>query len=272
MSDEPRIPADRWPARRPPVDFADRVMAQLDRDDAVRRARRFTFAAAAAVVLIAGGTGAFLSRDRGVPDGDFTATERTEVDVAPGVRAVVEREGHIRWTKAGVTQATGDVFYRADPGRKLRVATPRGEIASQGTCSRVVVDAKPEAPAVVLVSVAQGDVSFGGVALTAGRYARADVAGLKTDRDDHDGTIALALARPRVGRLVPTEAPSEPPLAPAPVASIAAPAVRSTQRPTPRASGSAAPPPPPSASATSKPPIVPACVCSPLHAICDCQP
>ena len=264
------IPEDRWPARRPPADFADRVMAEISVQDRTRKVRRGLFAAVAALVLIGSGAAFSATRSPRLPEGEITAIERTEVEVAPGVRAVVESRGHITWSKGQVHQDSGDVFYRALPGSSLSVRTPRGEVATQtGTCGRIrVSDLGSDGKANVYVAVEEGELRLVRVSLRSGEYARASASGIVTDKDDHDGAIALALAHPRVQAMAedPTPLPISQPVA----ASSVLPRLPRTPRPL------RAPPPEASASASTTvfppKPRVPACMCSPITGICDCAP
>lgn len=277
-------PSSRWPVPSAPADFVDRVMLDVHRERAKRRARRamaiVAFACAAVVVLAWG----LAVRARLPRSGDVTARDqRIEVEIAPGVLAVLERYAHVAWTAAGVTQDRGDVFYRLAPGAELRVSTPVGDIGSAGSCSRVRVDPAPTGGAagspVVFVSVAQGSVSLQQagkrVDLGAGQYARVDASTIRTDADDASGEIAFAFAHERVRRLVaaPVAVPVDepPPTWATPATSSRALPVRSAPRPkavAPVVSASAAP----SASAPPRVFLAPPCVCNPTVAICDCSP
>ncbi len=258
---------ERWPARRPPADFAERVTARLAREERRRRAWRVAVVGAAALALTFGGGAWLATRSRGPSESSIVAERRVDLDVAPGVRATVSPGAIVRWTALGVTQTAGEVSYHAELGRRLRVTTPLGELTTQGSDSRVIVDAPREGGAAVFVAVSVGEVSLRGVVIARGGYAKLDAAGMVTDRDDLDGRVALALGISPRARATPTEPPTESPRVP----SSALPPAWS--RPTSRSSlAAASPSAPPTPSGSTRPAIVPPCVCSPLQAICDCSP
>jgi hypothetical protein len=269
----------RWPVPRAPVDLVDRVMLDVARERArVRSRRAMALASLACAALIALAWGALL-RAPSPREGDVTAEGRMEIEIAPGVLAVLERYAHVAWTSAGVTQDRGDVFYRLAPGAAVTVRTPVGEIGSASACSRVRVDppsGNTDSP-VVFVSVAQGAVSFRDVRLGAGHYARADATSIVTDADDESGEIAFAFAHERARRYARPELEPPPGPPPAPAASLPRPAPRPPRaRPTAPGAASVVAPPPVAASAgpsaSGRTFLAPPCVCSPLTSLCDCDP
>lgn len=157
--------------------------------------------------------------------------------------------------------------------------TPAAEISGRGPAYRVKVPEGAEgAAAAVLVSVAQGTVAIesGGArrALGPGQYARVERNAIRTDREDDDGEIAMALASERVRNAVEEQARKLERRAasgdvPGPSGAPAAPA-----RPPRRI----APPPPiashadplPAPSVPHRPPILPRCDCDPRAPLCSC--
>ena len=61
--------------------------------------------------------------------GELTAKVRTEVELAPGAIAVLERGARLLWDRAGARQERGDVSYRLSPTATLKIETPTGEPA-----------------------------------------------------------------------------------------------------------------------------------------------
>ena len=127
---------------------------------------------------------------------------------------------------------------------------------------------------VVFVSVSQGTVALRkpghDTTLTAGRYARVDTRGVRTDADDTSGEIAFAFAHERAKRFAREEPPDEV-IPEATTAQVRLPAPRPWARPRPSAAVSA---PVPTASATATAPprvfLAPPCVCNPTLPVCDC--
>ncbi len=263
----------RWPVAPLPDDFVDRVMADVTRERRRQQGRRAVLGALVCAAAMAAGVTAFVRpahRDRG----ELTAPERVEIEVAPGVLAVLERYAHIAWGPAGVTQERGDVFYRLAPDRSLTVRTPVGEIGSAGACSRVRVEPASEggaATTVAFVSVAQGQVDIRqpgrSTRLGAGRYALLDARSLRTDDDDESGEIAFAFAHERARRYAARLVPTLDPIVPDPPAPASVPTPRPRPRVAPAASSAA-----PAASSAPRVFIRPPCSCSPVTSICDCTP
>lgn len=129
---------EAWQAEAPPPGFAERVVrrAQQERSAPPSRGRRIAagvmLAAAAAAALA---FGAHLRRAQA--KGDVTASERREVRIGTRAIAVLEKGAHVAWDGDAVTQAAGDVFWRVEPGARLAVHTPAGEVTVKGTCFRV---------------------------------------------------------------------------------------------------------------------------------------
>jgi hypothetical protein len=275
MTQPDRFDLEEWPVAEPPDGFADGVMDAVDRLEKSRRRRRIVASSLGGFVLAAAAAVAVFSRPA-VPvhapaaSGEITADDRREIEIAPGVLAVVERAAHLVWSAAGVVQDRGDVFYRLAPGARLDVTTPAGAIASQGACSRVMIVPSAAGAPTVLVAVAQGEVELRGkadrVVLAAGRYARFDADRIRTDLDDTDGAMAYQLASDRARSYVDSRIVRDTPIA---VSSATSP------RPPPRVPSA---PPPSSASAApsaSAPPIkrpvrVPRCECQQGDSLCAC--
>ncbi len=254
---------DSWDVGPAPPTLADGVMARVERLERQRRARRALAAFAVAALASAATVVAAVTHGRGAPGGDVVATERMEIEIAPGVLAVMERAAHLVWRGREVSQDRGEVSYWVRAGAALELVTPTGQVRGGASTSRVLVE-----PASTYVLVRDGEVSViggaGRVALGAGRYARVSAASLTVDHDDVDGSVGRALGV--APRLVPSRAPVVEP-APPSVASarIAPPPHRAARAP---AASSPAPVTPPSP--TRRAPIVPPCFCSPMQAVCDC--
>lgn len=274
MTQPDRFDLGDWPAPEPPDDFADGVMAAIERDERGRRRRRVVASSLGGLVLAAAAAVAVFARPA-VPvhapaaSGEITADDRREIEIAPGVLAVVERAAHLAWSAAGVVQDRGDVFYRLAPGARLDVSTAAGVIASQGACSRVMVVPSAAGAPTVLVAVAQGEVELRGkadrVVLAAGRYARFDADRIRTDADDSDGSMAYQLASDRARSYADARVQPTPIAAPSAIAPRPPPRVPSAPPP---ASVSVAP------SASAPPPKrtvrVPRCECQQADSLCAC--
>jgi ferric-dicitrate binding protein FerR (iron transport regulator) len=142
-----------WPADEPPRDFAERV---VDRALGERRGRRRPRVAALSVALVAAAALVVFWLQR-APDstGDVSAKQRTELAIAGGrALAVLEPGAHVAWKGEDVTQESGDVFYRVEPGGRFVVKTPAGDVAVLGTCFRVRVGAEKGGTAVKKRNVA----------------------------------------------------------------------------------------------------------------------
>lgn len=146
MSDPNDLPLDldAWEPQAPPADFAERVLAQVRAEPPAAKEKKrrrpwsiaggaiATLSIAAAVALFAGGPPA---------RGDAIAQDRTEVSMGSRARAVLEPGAHVAWDGDDVTQSSGDVFYRVEPGARFRVHTPAGDVEVKGTCFTVKVRA-----------------------------------------------------------------------------------------------------------------------------------
>ncbi len=259
----PRL--DAWDVGRPPSRLVDGVMRDVSRHERRKRARRAL--AAGAMVAVACAASAVVAVTHGrVADrvGDVVAGERMEIEIAPGVLAVMEQAAHLAWRGRELLQDRGEVSYRVATGAALQLSTPTGKLTAAASSTRVRVEASST---YVIVHSGEVAVSAAGqrVALGAGRYARASLASLTVDRDDVDGSIGRVLG------VAARQTPVNPPdpvgsatVAPAPrlatrSARVTAPSVSASSAPTP-----SAPPPP------RRAPIVPPCFCSPMQAVCDC--
>jgi hypothetical protein len=137
-------PSAKVGGKTPPVpgDFSARVMAA----DRQRRRRRLLAlvgipAVAASLVI------AVLVTPHGPPGagaGSYLAQTRQEVALGDRGVAVLEAGSELAWsTDAGGhrwQQDRGNVFYRVEPGVRLRLHTPGGEVIVLGTCFRVEVN------------------------------------------------------------------------------------------------------------------------------------
>jgi hypothetical protein len=218
-------PHDEWTPQEPPRDFADRVMAEVDRAQRApaRVSRRggirgsWRVAGTALALGVAAGVALALtarSRNGAASHGEAVVAERTQMALGPRAVAVLEGGAHVAWTGDDVSQTAGDVFYRVEPGGAFRVHTPAGDVQVQGTCFRVRVEANETSEgteavvngrdikvgtvgaalaAAAIVSVYEGKVAVShareSVTLTAGETARADGAGVR--RASADGTPSV---------------------------------------------------------------------------------
>jgi hypothetical protein len=179
----------RWPARRPPEGFAERVVdaVMTTAPAAAVRPRRHRrswplrlaagSAAAAGLALAVWGV---LGGGRETSDlGHLRAQQRRTVQVGARVVAVVEAGGEIAWSGRGgrlrVDQPTGSVFYRVDRGGSFQVITPAGEVEVTGTCFRVTAEGAEQVTS-TWVEVMEGAVILrngqGEVGLTPGERGR----------------------------------------------------------------------------------------------------
>lgn len=256
---------DAWDVGPPPSKIVDRVMEGVAREERRRKGQRALAAGVmAAVACAASVLGTVWSTER--PNlGDVVANERMEVEIAPGVLAVMERAAHLAWRGREILQDRGEVSYRVKAGVAFDVSTPTARMTGGASTSRVLVE-----QASTYVAVRDGEVSLARgaeqVSLGAGRYARVDLVSLKTDRDDVDGSIGrylgLAVREPTVEPARPTDPTTS--SSGAPKAAVSAPRVSRPSASVSAAPSASAPPPP------KKPPIVPPCFCNPVQAVCDC--
>lgn len=257
---------DAWDVGPPPRGLADGVMAGVRRDERRTKARRVLAVGALATLACAASVLVAAAHHRPVDaGGDVVASERMEIEIAPGVLAVMERAAHLAWRGREILQDRGDVSYRVKAGAALALSTPAGRMTGGASSSRVLVDASS-----TYVLVRDGELSVAAAgqraALGAGRYARVSLASLTVDRDDVDGSIGRVLGVAAHAPSGEAPRPSEPVGAPAASTRAATPWPRGAR---PSASASSAPPPsaPPP---PRKPPIVPPCFCNPVQSVCDC--
>ncbi|MGF1509799.1 MAG: hypothetical protein ACFB9M_09905 [Myxococcota bacterium] len=144
MHEEPPLndeALNAWAIEQAPRSIEDRAWERFSR---TKRTRRFgtwmTAAAAACAVALP-----FLVSDRApVTSGPMVAEGRTTWTIDGRAVAVAENGSRLSW-RAGpsgstrVNQASGDVFYRIDPGGPFEVFTPAGAVRALGTCFRVEV-------------------------------------------------------------------------------------------------------------------------------------
>lgn len=135
--DEP-LDLDAWEPQAPPADFAERVLREVRVEP--KRRRRWPIAAGAVATLSIAAAVAF-AIGRPPAHGDAIAADRTEVSIGSRARAVLEPGAHVAWDGDDVTQSSGDVFYRVEPGARFRVHTPAGDVEVEGTCFSVKVRA-----------------------------------------------------------------------------------------------------------------------------------
>lgn len=130
-----------WKPLSPPPDFAERVLAQADGAEKglfSRPALRVglpaltAIAAAAALVLL----------PRSTVEGSRQPTTRETIVLGDRGVAVAEPGSALSWKitskgEAEIAQASGDVFYRVEPGARFTVQTSEGDVEVAGTCFRV---------------------------------------------------------------------------------------------------------------------------------------
>jgi ferric-dicitrate binding protein FerR (iron transport regulator) len=231
LSERERAALTAWSADEPPLDFADRVLAARQREDASarpsddsrsdqRRSRALRWGAvtlagvlAVAFVWIRGGSDAATAGARVVTTRETLRLGHRGVAVAEAGAALAWRIG--AGSAAHIEQSAGRIFYRVDPGGPFVVQTPAGRVSVTGTCFLVEVVMKPSKPsvvsaavgaalsAVVIVTVYEGRVllaSDGGeVAIAAGESAtaRAGAAPALIDQPAHPAVPdAISLAPP----------------------------------------------------------------------------
>jgi hypothetical protein len=177
--------------QRPPERFAERVAAM-----AVQRRRRTTRLryAVLAAALLALAMVIVLVR-RGHVQGEVVAGQRLDIRIGSRATAVLEPGAHITWMDDDVTQSSGDVFYRVEPGSRFVVHTKAGDVTVEGTCFVVrVLDGKESnvkardtsvgaaLGALALVGVYEGKVALlhegDTIHLTAGQSGRIDQTGV----------------------------------------------------------------------------------------------
>jgi ferric-dicitrate binding protein FerR (iron transport regulator) len=199
-----------WPAPEPPAGFAERVLearrGQVESAAALTAlpvapiARKRRRGALLVIGLVSGAAAVGLFYfSAGRPDrprlvGTVQVDARREIAIGPRGIAVAEAGSAIDWNvradgTALVRQASGNVFYRVEPGGRFEVETPAGSVRVVGTCFRVEVEAMGSKSqvmlsagagavitAAVLVTVYEGKVRVdnrhGSATLTAGESAR----------------------------------------------------------------------------------------------------
>ncbi len=147
---------DAWEPQLPPANFADRVMSGIGehtdspsrREEAkppanavaLRARSRWRGAAVAAAVMVAIAAVVVVKVDTSAGHGEAIAADRRmEIAVGSRAKAVLEPDAHVAWDGDLVTQESGDVFYRVEPGARFRVHTPAGDVDVKGTCFTVKV-------------------------------------------------------------------------------------------------------------------------------------
>jgi hypothetical protein len=180
---------EAWQAPAPPPGFAQRVVAGLPRERGApgssavparrQRARRVALVALACALGMALLVGwRALARES---TGQHRASTRTEVALGARALAVLEAGAEVLWRGPRVTQRSGAVFYRIEPGSTFRIDTPAGAVEVLGTCFSVAIDAAQ--PPSVRVDVYEGRVRVlaGAEALElgAGGSAQMDASGVR---------------------------------------------------------------------------------------------
>jgi hypothetical protein len=127
---------DSWEPQEPPRGFAEGVMKEIG-GKPKRRTRAFAIGVGIAVAAAAA---SFIPGRLRTPHGDITADARIQRELGPRVIGVLEPGAHVKWTGDDLTQDSGDVFYRVEPGAPLVVHTPAGDVKVLGTCFRVKVE------------------------------------------------------------------------------------------------------------------------------------
>lgn len=159
----PRSALDAWTPIEPQDDFAERVVARMEREkrdprevsDEIDRKRSFSgrrrwslfiVIPTAALVLVAIGVQIYLSTDA-TAAGELIATRRETVHIGERAVAVAEAGAELRWSvdangEGRVEQTRGKVFFRVDrvSGEPFVVVTPGGEARVLGTSFHVEVE------------------------------------------------------------------------------------------------------------------------------------
>jgi hypothetical protein len=98
--------------------------------------------AAAALAIAAAATLYVRERSTFAREGDVHVESRTEIAIGGRARAALEPNARVSWSSPDdVTQSSGSVFYRVEPGATFRVHTSAGDVAVMGTCFRIKVQA-----------------------------------------------------------------------------------------------------------------------------------
>lgn len=209
QDDPPREDVDRaldaWTALLPPPEFADRVLAARDAAlpsrPRLRRARLVVGAVALAGAVAAVAVIALRTPHRAVR-GELTAGQRTTAALGDRGLVVAEPQSELTWRiadgAADVTQRTGNVFYRVEPGGAFVVHTPAGDVRVTGTCFRIEVIPMRPNDKLVLAGIAGAAIAstvlvtvYEGHVIAETRSARTELAagGQATLRAD-DASIA----------------------------------------------------------------------------------
>jgi hypothetical protein len=135
---------EAWKAQEPPEGFAGRVVAEAAREATERRtpgAGRGRRIAAGVLLAVAAAAAITMTahQRRANARGDVLAYETREVRIGMRAVAVLEKGAHVSWEGDAVTQSSGDVFWRVEPGARFAVHTPAADVTVKGTCFRVKV-------------------------------------------------------------------------------------------------------------------------------------
>jgi len=197
---------EAWEPAEPSSRFAERVMlaSRSGGDGATARpsqsARRSKLAVIALGLAASLAFGGWAYGMRAYRTGAVVAETRQEVHVGRRALAVLEKGAHVTWDGDLVEQSEGEVFWRVEPGARLVVRTPRGEIIVTGTCFRSRV-LKASGAVIVAVAVYEGRVrlAHGGkaVELHAGESGEADSEGVRRteERESDDPRTRVESAR-----------------------------------------------------------------------------
>lgn len=206
MTDEPLVDSefstaeqcalDAWEVPPQPLGLAARALSRAHARRQRRRAVALFAAAACVLVGLAGMVAHFALGHRDEHGGTERLGERRTLGIGRRAIVVAEAGTQLRWKvsasgAAQVTQKSGNVFYRVEPGGPFVVKTAHGTVTVLGTCFRVEVKAMKSKKAgligavsgalfatAVVVSVYEGKVfsasrgTKGGVEVTAGKVVR----------------------------------------------------------------------------------------------------
>jgi hypothetical protein len=189
---------DAWEPADPPRGFAERVVDAARREGAARsRTRRRAGIVVVATIAIAAAAAVAVVRVRTTPaSGDASASgERTQIAIGDRAIAVLEPGARVAWSGDVVTQSSGNVFYRVEPGGGFRVHTAAGDVDVKGTCFRVKVHddgtsaASPQRGPHQETAMNARDVKVGAVGVAIGAAAFVGV---------YEGRVALSHAKQSV--------------------------------------------------------------------------
>ncbi len=128
---------ESWEPQEPPRGFTERVMDRVMEERKPKRGRAFAIGVALVAVAAAA---VFVPGKLRTPRGEITADARTQRELGPRVIGVLEQGAHVTWKGDDLSQDSGDVFYRVEPGGPLVVHTPSGDVKVLGTCFRVRIE------------------------------------------------------------------------------------------------------------------------------------